>query len=99
MKPWRYATTSKVLKVDLSTEVEALDIYYSWDNSFSRPFLSQVHKRWLLQKMRQPWKPVTYRGKQNQCMMVIPVAGPAETRNENTDGPAAKNTRENATMR
>lgn len=70
-----YDTTSKVLKVDLSTEVEGLDIYYSWDNSFPDRYYPKYTQTLVAPKDASTLKMITYRGKQViGRMMVIPVA-------------------------
>lgn len=70
-----YDTTSKVLKIDLSTEVEGLDIYYSWDNSFPDRFYPRYTQTLVAPKDASTLKLITYRGKQViGRMMVIPVA-------------------------
>lgn len=70
-----YDTTSKVLKVDLSTEVEGLDIYYSWDNSFPDNFYPKYTQTLVAPKDASTLKLISYRGKQViGRLMVIPVA-------------------------
>ncbi|MBO9635930.1 MAG: family 20 glycosylhydrolase [Chitinophagaceae bacterium] len=70
-----YDTTSKELKVDLSTEVEGLDIYYSWDNSFPDRYYPKYTQTLVAPKDASTLKLITYRGKQvTGRMMVIPVA-------------------------
>jgi hexosaminidase len=70
-----YDTVSKVLKVDLNTEVEGLDIYYSWDNSFPDNFYPRYTQTLIAPKDASTLKLITYRGKQVAGrMMTIPVA-------------------------
>lgn len=52
------------LKVEMSTEVEGLDIYYSFDNSFPDRFYPKYTKALLVPKDAGNLKVVTYRGKQ-----------------------------------
>lgn len=63
------------LRVDLSTEVEGLDIYYSFDNSFPDRFYPKYTQALTPPKDATTLKLVTYRGKQPMGrQMVIPVA-------------------------
>lgn len=63
------------LKVELSTEVEGLDIYYSFDNSFPDRFYPKYTSALTPPKDAQILKLITYRGKQEiGRQMAIPVA-------------------------
>ncbi len=87
-----YDTTSKVLKVDLSTEVEGLDIYYSWDNSFPDNYYPRYTQTLIAPKDASTLKLITYRGKQvSGRMLTIPVADLQKRGSKNKqDDPAAK---------
>lgn len=52
------------VKVDLSTEVEGLDIYYSFDNSFPDRFYPKYTQALIPPKDAVNLKLITYRGKQ-----------------------------------
>ena len=63
------------LKVTLSTEVEGLDIYYSFDNSFPDRFYPKYTQPLLVPKDAVNLKVVTYRGKEETGRQVMmPVA-------------------------
>ena len=55
---------SGALKVELSTEVEGLDIYYSFDNSFPDRFYPKYSSPLVVPKDATNLKVVTYRGKE-----------------------------------
>jgi len=57
-------TISNQLKVDLSTEVEGLDIFYSFDNSFPDRYYPKYKETIMVPKDAVNLKVVTYRGKQ-----------------------------------
>jgi hexosaminidase len=54
----------KGVKVDLSTEVEGLDIYYSFDNSFPDNFYPKYSQTLIVPKDAVKLKMITYRGKE-----------------------------------
>lgn len=63
------------LKLDMSTEVEGLDIYYSFDNSFPDRFYPKYKQPVLVPKDAVNLKVITYRGKEPIGRMItIPVA-------------------------
>jgi hexosaminidase len=63
------------LKVELTTEVEGLDIYYSFDNSFPDRFYPKYTGAVISPKDAVTMKIITYRGKQEVGRQVaIPVA-------------------------
>jgi hexosaminidase len=62
------------LKVELSTEVEGLDIYYSFDNSFPDRFYPKYAAPLVVPKDATNLKVVTYRGKEKMGRdITIPV--------------------------
>lgn len=64
----------KGVKVDLSTEVEGLDIYYSFDNSFPDNFYPKYTQPLVVPKDAVKLKLVTYRDKEKMGRdMTIPV--------------------------
>lgn len=58
------------LKIDLSTEVEGLDIHYSFDNSFPDRFYPRYTQTLMTPKDASTVKLVTYRGKEQQGRML-----------------------------
>jgi hexosaminidase len=63
------------LKVTMSTEVEDLDIYYSFDNSFPDKFYPKYTQPLIVPKDAVSLKVVTYRGgKQIGRQILMPVA-------------------------
>ncbi len=63
------------IKVDLGTEVEGLDIYYSFDNSFPDRFYPRYTQALIPPKDAVNLKLITYRGKQPiGRAMTIPVS-------------------------
>jgi hexosaminidase len=63
------------LKVTMSTEVEGLDIYYSFDNSFPDKFYPKYTQPLIVPKDAVSLKVVTYRdGKQIGRQILMPVA-------------------------
>lgn len=63
------------VKVELSTELEGLDIYYSFDNSFPDNFYPKYTQPLIVPKDAVKLKLITYRGKQKTGRDVtIPVA-------------------------
>ena len=63
------------LKVTMSTEVEGLDIYYSFDNSFPDKFYPKYTQPLIVPKDAVNLKVVTYRnGKQIGRQILMPVA-------------------------
>jgi len=64
-----------LLKVDLSTEIEGLDIYYSFDNSFPDRFYPKYTQPVLVPKDASTMRVITYRGKEPIGRMItMPVA-------------------------
>jgi hexosaminidase len=63
------------LKVELSTEIDGLDIYYSFDNSFPDRFYPKYTQPVLVPKDAVAMKVITYRGKEPIGRMItMPVA-------------------------
>jgi hexosaminidase len=61
-------------KIELSTEVEGLDIYYSFDNSFPDRFYPKYSKALSIPKDAANLRVVTYRGKETMGrMLTMPV--------------------------
>jgi hexosaminidase len=56
-------SADRQLLVDLSTEVEGLDIYYSFDNSFPDHFYPKYTEKLQVPKDAKVLKVITYRGK------------------------------------
>jgi hexosaminidase len=52
------------LKLDMSTEIEGLDIYYSFDNSFPDRFYPKYTQPVMVPKDAANLKVITYRGKE-----------------------------------
>lgn len=68
-------TADGQLKVNLTTEVSGLDIYYSFDNSFPDRFYPKYTDALVVPKDAATLKVITYRGKNPiGRMMVMPVA-------------------------
>lgn len=63
-------TPDNKLKVELSTEVEGLDIYYTFDNSFPDRFYPKYTEALLVPKEASMLRMITYRGKQLTGRMV-----------------------------
>jgi hexosaminidase len=62
------------LKVELSTEVEGLDMYYSFDNSFPDRFYPKYESPLTPPKDAVMLKVITYKGKQPVGRMIaMPV--------------------------
>jgi hexosaminidase len=62
-------------KVEMSTEVEGLDIYYSWDNSFPDRFYPKYTKALSIPKDASNLRVVTYRNNQPLGrILTMPVA-------------------------
>jgi len=62
------------LKVEMSTELEGLDIYYSFDNSFPDNYYPKYSQALIVPKDVSNLKVVTYRGKQQVGRQItIPV--------------------------
>lgn len=67
-------TADKQLMVELSTEVQGLDIYYSFDNSFPDRFYPKYTEKLLPPKDATMLKVITYKGKEAiGRMMVMPI--------------------------
>ncbi|HEU4632894.1 MAG TPA: family 20 glycosylhydrolase, partial [Flavisolibacter sp.] len=75
-------TADKQLKIDLSTEVEDLDIYYSFDNTFPDRFYPKYTKALTPPKDAVMLKVITYKGKQPVGRM---IAMPIEELNKRAD--------------
>ena len=56
-------TPDKQLKVELSTEVDGLDIYYTFDNSFPDRFYPKYSEPLMVPKDANSLRVITYRGK------------------------------------
>jgi hexosaminidase len=56
-------SADRQLLIDLSTEVEGLDIYYSFDNSFPDYFYPKYTEKLQAPKDAKVLKVITYRGK------------------------------------
>jgi hexosaminidase len=68
-------TADKQLKIDLSTEVKGLDIYYSFDNSFPDRFYPKYTKNLIAPKDAVALKVITYKGNQPVGRMIkMPIA-------------------------
>jgi hexosaminidase len=62
-------------KIEMSTEVEGLDIYYSWDNSFPDRFYPKYTDALSVPKDAANLRVVTYRGKEQVGrLLTMPVA-------------------------
>lgn len=67
-------SADKQLMIELSTEVQGLDIYYSFDNSFPDRFYPKYTEKLTPPKDATTLKVITYRGKEPVGrMMVMPV--------------------------
>ncbi|MEJ2884508.1 beta-N-acetylhexosaminidase [Pedobacter sp. GR22-6] len=67
-------SADRQLLVELSTEVEGLDIYYSFDNSFPDRFYPKYTEKIIPPKDANTLKVITYRGKNPVGrMMVMPI--------------------------
>ncbi|TDQ10325.1 beta-N-acetylhexosaminidase [Pedobacter metabolipauper] len=67
-------SADRQLMIDLSTEVEGLDIYYSFDNSFPDHFYPKYTEKITPPKDAATLKVITYRGKTPVGrMMVMPI--------------------------
>jgi len=67
--------TNSEIVVDLSTEVEGLDIYYSFDNSFPDKFYPKYKDPLTVPKDASNLRVITYRnGKPLGRMVTIPVS-------------------------
>jgi hexosaminidase len=63
------------LKVEMSTEIDGLDIYYSFDNSFPDRFYPKYTQPVPVPRDAVAMKVITYRGKEPiGRMIVMPVA-------------------------
>jgi hexosaminidase len=68
-------TPDNKLKIELSTEVEGLDIYYSFDNSFPDRFYPKYTEPLIAPKDATTLRVITYRGKEPIGRMnTMPVA-------------------------
>ena len=62
-------------KIEMSTEVEGLDIYYSWDNSFPDYFYPKYANPLSVPKDAANLRVVTYRGKEQLGrLLTMPIA-------------------------
>lgn len=75
-------TADKQLKIDLSTEVEGLDIYYSFDNTFPDRFYPKYTNALTPPRDAVMLKVITYKGKQPVGRM---IAMPVEELNKRAD--------------
>jgi hexosaminidase len=75
-------TADKQLKIDLSTEVEGLDIYYSFDNTFPDRFYPKYTKALVPPKDAVMLKVITYKGKEPVGRM---ITMPIEELNKRAD--------------
>lgn len=67
-------SADKQLMIELSTEVQGLDIYYSFDNSFPDRFYPKYTEKLMPPKDATMLKVITYRGKEPVGrMMVMPI--------------------------
>ena len=67
-------SADRQLLVELSTEIEGLDIYYSFDNSFPDRFYPKYTEKLVVPKDANQLRVITYRGKQPIGRMVtMPV--------------------------
>jgi hexosaminidase len=67
-------SADKQLMIELSTEVEGLDIYYSFDNSFPDRFYPKYTEQLMAPKDASTLKVITYKGRQPVGrMMVMPI--------------------------
>jgi hexosaminidase len=65
----------ELLKVNLSTEIDGLDIYYSFDNSFPDRFYPKYTQPVLVPKDAVTMRVITYRGKEPIGRMItMPIA-------------------------
>jgi hexosaminidase len=68
-------TDDKKLKINLSTEIDGLDIYYSFDNSFPDNFYPKYTSDLVPPKDAVMLKVITYRGKQPIGRMIsMPIS-------------------------
>ncbi|MEO9020823.1 MAG: family 20 glycosylhydrolase [Ginsengibacter sp.] len=68
-------TDSSHIKIKLSTEVEGLDIYYSFDNSFPDNFYPKYTSPLSVPKEAVMLKVITYRGKEKMGRMIsMPIS-------------------------
>ena len=68
-------TADNKLKIDLSTEVEGLDIYYSFDNSFPDRFYPKYTTTLIVPIDATQLKVITYKGKEAVGrMLTMPIA-------------------------
>ncbi len=68
-------TDDKQLKIELSTEIKGLDIYYSFDNSFPDNFYPKYTETLVAPKDAVMLKIITYRGKEPIGRMIsMPIA-------------------------
>ena len=67
--------TDSTLKIELSTEIKGLDIYYSFDNSFPDNFYPKYTSALTPPKDAVMLKVITYRGKQKMGRMIsMPIS-------------------------
>jgi len=67
-------SADKQLMVDLSTEIDGLDIYYSFDNSFPDRFYPKYTEKLVVPKDAVLLRVITYRGKEPMGRMItMPV--------------------------
>jgi len=63
-------TADKQIKIELGTEVEGLDIYYSFDNTFPDRFYPKYTKPLIFPKEAVMLKVITYKGKEPVGRMI-----------------------------
>jgi len=67
-------SADKQLMIDLSTEIDGLDIYYSFDNSFPDRFYPKYTEKLVVPKDAVLLRVITYRGKEPMGRMItMPV--------------------------
>ena len=67
-------TPDKQLKIELSTEIEGLDIYYTFDNSFPDNFYPKYTEPLIAPKDASTLKVITYRdGKPIGRLITVPI--------------------------
>jgi hexosaminidase len=67
-------SADKQLMVELSTEIDGLDIYYSFDNSFPDRFYTKYTEKLVVPKDANQLRVITYRGKEAIGRMItMPV--------------------------
>lgn len=70
------------LKVEMSTEIEGLDIYYSFDNSFPDRFYPKYKQALKVPVDAVNLKVITYRGKEPVGRMIVMAVAELKKRAE-----------------